>query len=194
MCGAARRSTGATRRRRGAGRRRTGASGAAARKHRVETVGITWSQACELMSCVCCEGWQGSARRGRAGLGLLAWGGDRVVEELRTPCGRSKMLITNRLYSSMCGSRASEPSSRSRVNLHDTRTHGGYWRERARRSLWLVVKSCAWELPARALVPLSGSCPHACSSAQHAYFNGCRAARIGHRAGLAGRRRMGHEV
>ena len=70
----------------------------------------------------------------------------------------------------MCGSRASEPSSRSRVGLHDTRTGHGYWREQARRSLWRVVKSCVWELPVRALVPLSGSRPHAYSSALHACF------------------------
>ena len=46
----------------------------------------------------------------------------------------------------------------------------GYWREQARRSLWRVVKSCVWELPVRALVPLSGSRPHAYSSALHACF------------------------
>ena len=77
---------------------------------------------------------------GRLGHARQSWAelGRCGVEELRTPHGRSKM-ITNKLYGSMCGSRASEPSSRSRVGLHDTRTRGGYWREQARRSLWLVV-------------------------------------------------------
>ena len=74
----------------------------------------------------------GQARQSFAELGRCG------VEELRTPHGRSKMIM-NKLYGSMCGSRASEPSSRSRVGLHDTRTRGGYWREQARRSLWLVV-------------------------------------------------------
>ena len=67
---------------------------------------------------------RGMARLGQARqswAGPAGVGGGRVVEELRTPHGRSKMT-TNRLYGSMCGSRASEPSSRSRVGLHDTNT------------------------------------------------------------------------
>ena len=108
----------------------------------------------------------------------MASTGAWVVEELCAHLASGRSMITNMMYASMCGSRASEPSSRSRVNLHDTRTRGGDWREPARRSLWLVVKSCAWEQPARALVPLSGSCPHAWLSALHACYNA--AARTDH--------------
>ena len=100
-----------------------GVACAAARKHRAETVGRSRGAKCASW-CRACAVRDGKARRGRAGqswAGPAGVGGGRVVEELRTPHGRSKMT-TNRLYGSMCGSRASEPSSRSRVGLHDTRT------------------------------------------------------------------------
>ena len=60
---------------------------------------------------------------------------------------RSKM-ITNRMYGSMCGSRASEPSSRSRLSAYTIRARmvGTGVSERGAR--WLVVELCARELPA----------------------------------------------
>ena len=68
-----------------------------------------------------------SKAKGRAG---------KMREVVVAGCAHTSLscskMITNRMYGSMCGSRASEPSSRSRVGLHDTRTRGGYWCEQAR--------------------------------------------------------------
>ena len=62
-----------------------------------------------------------------------------MVEELRARLDEwleDDHLITNRMYGSVCGSRAWEPSSQSRLGLYETcSTDGEYWRERARHSL-----------------------------------------------------------
>ena len=76
---------------------------------------------------------QDEAEPGRCGQG--------VVEELRArSCEPGSMsgskMITNRMYGSVCGSRAWEPSSQSRLGLYEMcSTDGEYWRERARHSL-----------------------------------------------------------
>ena len=63
----------------------------------------------------------------------------------------SLLMITNRMYGSMCGSRASEPSSRSRLSACTIRARmvGAGVSERGAR--WLVAELCAHELPAHPL-------------------------------------------
>ena len=98
---------------------------------------------------------------------MRAWVGRRSCAHLAW----SLLLITNKMYGPTCGSRASEPSSRSHIGLYDTSTGGGSWREQARRSLRLVVESCAqqlpagaqWLLPARLLICAACLLPPSCT-------------------------------
>ena len=75
--------------------------------------------------------------------------GQGAVEGVCTSLSQSRSkMITNRMYGSMCGSRASEPSSRSRLSACTIRARmvGTGVSERGAR--WLVVELCARELPA----------------------------------------------
>ena len=71
---------------------------------------------------------QDEAEQGRCGQG--------VVEEAASTLMSVSKMITNRMYGSVFGSRAWEPSSQSRLGLYEAcSTDGEYWRERARHSL-----------------------------------------------------------
>ena len=106
---------------------------------------------------------------------------------------RSKM-ITNRMYGSMCGSRAPEPSSRSRLSAYTIRARmvGTGVSERGAR--FLVVELCARELPAlplgtaQRLLPVRlaiWSCRPAPSAARLDALPTTRlGGKAGHRAGI----------
>ena len=101
---------------------------------------VRMGRACES----CARGWLGEQGKHRAGRCGRVWWRRSFA---RTSLSRSSM-ITNRMYGSMCGSRASEPSSRSRLSACTIRARmvGAGVSERGAR--WLVVELCARELPA----------------------------------------------
>ena len=127
-------------------------------------------RACES----CARGWLGEQGKHRAGTCGGVWWRRSCA---RTSLSRSSM-ITNRMYGSMCGSRASEPSSRARLSACTIRARLVGTGVSERGAGWLVVELCACDLPARRTARTPGClrCMPASTAAQlHALATSCAA-------------------